>query len=437
MGDTASPAKGEENTLDESPPTIKVYWGRGADKIKTVVPDHNDSADPDPTTGDKHGRLFWIRKAEGDEKKAPDIIKGMKVPTESRAQAIVELTNVADDVKAEIEVRHCRTNKVVKFGTLKNLKVKDGKVVDPRTDEPPVISFESRQKPWEEKNKDWKSPFYYFKAHVKQGNLKGETPKDYEKKEDECLRVEYWCVAVPASSLPGVLGECNTAKGLIEGVKNAKAHVQHYPDDSGTSLDTYIPWIRNTYAFLQASHGTVCSRKTNSSGKYYLPTFVTAPGGGDWPADGTKTSEFRSVVCMSTRPYYGDTEISDKTRTLSVPRYLYYADCCNTGWEPSFAKAMMARGCKHVLAFKVTIPDGMAVNMSRDFWTEWATNQKLDPEKIADSYNKIISPYEARMKPVLYGAESGGLSAGQIALIAVAVVAAGALIGVAVWSLMK
>ena len=119
-----------------------------------------------------------------------------------------------------------------------------------------------------------------------------------------------------------------------------------------------------------------------------------------------------------------------------------FSSTCLTGWESSFADALIARGCRNVIAFRVTIPDSEAPKFANKFYTKWANDYKLDPEKIPDCFFEYASDHYDNMRPVLFGsgggqASDGSLSSSEVAAIAVASVVAGVLVGVAVYALLQ
>ena len=350
------------------------------------------------------------------------------VPEAAKVSPIVETTDVPDGTPAKIEVRHCHTGAQVKNGVLSKLEVKGNKVVDPKTGNPPEWTFDASHQPWD----PWDKPFYYFKAIVDHEGLQYETPKDYKKKAAQCLRATYshQCVA-ESSTLGGVLPECNQVSGILNGVEHSQSAVQNLTTPN-IPLTNFGSLIRNTYVFHVASHGNVRNRATGAA--------ISLTN--DPPDDVTPASAWRSVVSI-TAGSFGDSKITQVASVPSVPRYLWYASTCLTGWEPSFANTMIGRGTRNVLAFRRTIPDAEAPQLARKFYGRWANKYKLDPEKIPDCFFKTAGDHYDNMRPVLFGAGGGqikgggGLSGGEIAAIAIGAVVAGALIGVAIWALLK
>lgn len=378
---------------EEKQPTIEVKWSK-----KEVTPDHNSQWPPSNAPLDK-------------------------VPDEAEVTLFVDTTEVPDNKLASIEIRHCASGSLVKGGKKTGLRVKANKVIDPITGKRPVFSFFAEHKLWD----PWNKPFYYFTATVEHKGLKKETSKDYENDADNCLKLLRWhyCVA-ESSTLSGVLPECNTVSGLLNGVADSKSAVQNLTTPN-ISLARFGSLLRNTYVFHVASHGTALNRKTGKG--------ITKRD----PGSSMSKSNWRSVVCI-TPSFAGDKEIKSKIDVPSVPKYLFYSSTCLTGWESSFADTMISRGCQNVIAFRRTVPDAEAPDLARKFYSNWANNYQLNPDKIADCFWKAAPDHHKNMKPILYGAGGGktkGSNNTELILGVVAGVAAGVLIGVAVWALVK
>jgi hypothetical protein len=396
---------GDRTTVVRIPPkptpTIKVKWSK-----KRVTPDHNSTWPPATPPTDK-------------------------VPKEAKVELVIETTNVPDGTPAFAEIRRCATGKILRKGTIKELSVKGNKVIDNKTGKPPVWVFDARHAPWN----PWDKPFFYFTVSVNYMGLKAETPKDFKANEKDCLRVLYWhyCVA-ESSTLKGVLPECQLVAGILKGVPNSKAAVQNLTTIN-VPLARYGSLLRNTYVFHMASHGNVRHRTKKP------PPSIGTVTSSQPPDDVPDPKNWRSVVSI-TPSRFGDVEVNTVASVPSVPRYLFYSSTCLSGWEPSFANALIKRGCRNVLAFRRTIPDAEAPLLARKFYRRWANNYKLDPEKIPDCFFKVAPDHYKNMRPVLYGKGGGriekdGLTASQIALIAIGAVVGVGLLGVGLWLLLK
>lgn len=370
-------------------PTLTVRWSK-----PEVTPDHNSSYPPATAPTDV-------------------------VPAEAKVQLIGETTNVPDGTSATMTIYHCATGAQVPEAAFSGLEVRGGKVVVASTGQPPEWFFDARHDLWA----PWNKPWYFFQCDVAFEGLSKQTPRDFAKQAGDCLRLKYWhpCVC-ESSTLSGVLPEVNTVSGILAKVPHSAAHVENITSPD-LSRANYGSLIRNSYAFHQASHGNALKRSDNSG----MPD--------DDPGDSKYTkSEWRSIVHMTPSPRFGDLQIGATGSFPSMPRYLYYASTCLTGWEPSFANAMLARGTRNVLAFRCTIPDAEAPALAKKFYTRWAAAQ-LDPSKIPDCFFKTAPDHHKNMKPILYGAGGGhtkGFVENAVDTVVDAIKDAGAAIGDAI-----
>lgn len=383
---------------DEPAPTISARWSKTA-----VTPDHNSSYPPATPPTDT-------------------------IPEDARVECIVETTLVPDGTDLVIEIRHCTTGAGVHEGTLDGLTIQGNRAVDPATSQPPVWVFRAEHAPWEV----WNKPFFYFVARVDYQGLVAETEKDFEVNEAGCLRVTYWhyCVA-ENSSLSGVLPECNNVQSILNGVDHSNAVVQNLTNIN-EPLARYGSLVRNTYILHMASHGNVRNRATNAS----IGTLSSSQP----PDDVLNPSQWRSVVSI-TPTRFGDAEAANTGSVPSAPRYLFYSSTCLSGWESSLADTLISRGTRNVLAFRRTIPDAEAPVLARKFYQCWAISYGLDPEKIPDCFFREAPDHFDNMRPVLYGAGGGRIigSSGlrPLVIAAIAAVAVGVLVGLAVWSALR
>jgi hypothetical protein len=375
-------------SANKNQPSLTVQWSK-----PKVTPNHNSSWPPASPPTDS-------------------------IPAEALVVLQADTTNVPDGVGASITIYGGAGN----VETLAKLEVRGGTVVDPATGKPPQWRARAKHNLWN----PWNKPFYNFSCEVDYQGLSSSTDK--EKKPP--LRLLYWhmCVA-ESSTLAGVLPECNSVAGILNGVADSKAKVQNLTTENIT-LAQYGSLLRNTYVFHQASHGNALKRSDGSS----IPE--DDPGESKY-----RKAEWRSVVHITPGPRFGDAEVKTKASILSVPKYLFYSSTCLTGWEPSFANAMIARGTRNVIAFRRTIPDDEAPEMAKKFYKSWAKTN-LNPAKIPDCFLKAGADHYKNMKPILYGAggraiEESGLSTLEKAAIAVAIVAAGVVAGVALYKLLN
>ena len=401
--DEAPPGPVEECPLqeeEEPTATIEARWSKSA-----VLPVHNSARPPASPPTDA-------------------------IPEDAKVAMLVDTTEVPDGTPAEIRVLRCRNDAEVNQAAFDALEVQGDRVVDPESGEPPEWSVQASHQPWD----PWDVPYFYFRVQVDHQGLEAETPSDCEAETDACLRVTYWHVCLAETGdLTGVLPECNTINGILNGVDHSESSVENY-GGMNTALNVYGSHIRNTYVFHQASHGNARHRTTNAP--------ISSVTASQPPDDVPDPENWRSVVSFTPMPRFGDAEIGTADAVPSTPRYLYYASTCLTGWESSFADALMARGTRHVLAFRRTIPDAEAPVFAREFYTKWADDYALDPEKVPDCFFQYASDHYDNMRPILYGpgggrARGSGLSSTQIALIAVGAVVAGVLIGAAIYAALK
>lgn len=403
LEDNTPPAKPDEAVKPcpyakkDPEPTLSVRWSKAE-----VTPDHNSAYPPATPPTDT-------------------------VPEEAKVKLIGETTNVPEGTAATMTIHHCATGAQVAGGQFADLEVRGNKVVDPETGSEPEWAFDAQHVLWD----PWDKPYYYFTCTVDYGGLAKETPKDFGASEAACLRLKYWhCCTAESSTLSGVLPECNTVSGILNAVAHSQSSVQNLTTVN-IALANYGSLLRNSYAFHQGSHGNALKRTDNSS----IPA--------QDPGDAYTRSEWRSIVHITPVPRFGDAQIAIVASIPSTPKYLYYASTCLTGWESSFADAMIARGTRNVIAFCRTIPDREAPEMARKFYDCWAKTNKLDPEKIPDCFFKAGADHYDNMKPILYGPGAGaitkdqGLSPLAIAAIVVGAVVVGALIGYAVYSALK
>lgn len=358
----------ERKTTPTPDPTIQVRWSKAK-----VTPNHNSGWPP--------------AKAPRDT-----------VPDEAKVSPLVETTNVPDGTTASISIHHCHTGALVKNGTLRNLVVKGNKVVDPKTGKLPEWTFEAEHLLWD----PWDKPFYFFKATVNYRGLSAETPKDYNKKETETLRVFYWhvCVSDAIADTPAG-GKLTTGKEMAEvadiigGQTNHKIYQQAF-NQYNVPGSLWGSVLRNTYSYHHASHGDIIDRTTGVQ----LNTIQNPPEDaiGNW----------RSVIVLG-NTVFGDVEVKGTSNVPSVPRYLAYMDTCVAGWEPSLGKAFITRGTRFYLAFRMYIPDRDARQMARDFYKKWCTTFKSNPDKIPDVFFDIGSSYYGSMRPILMGAGGGDI----------------------------
>lgn len=405
-GDTEEPCSHDPPGPE---PTIRARWSKSE-----VTPDHNSAQPPATPPTDT-------------------------IPEEAKVILEVDTTEVPDGTAATIEIHQCVTDTAVPDGTLRHLEVRGNRVVDTDSGDRPVWVFEARHRPWD----PWNIPYYYFSVTVDYRGLRAATMRDYEGAESLCLRVKYWHVCLSESgSLAGVLPETAAVKQILEGLGHSKADTPDYkitgtPRRPWPALNIYGSHIRNTYVFHQASHGD-CNHRTTGRSALGPPHNYSDP-----PDDIPDPANWRGTETFGPRGLFGDTEIQNTTDVPSVPRYLWYASTCLTGWNSSFADALIARGCRNVIAFRRTIPDADAPELAKKIYRKWVNTYRLDPEKIPDCFWAYAGDYYDSMRPVLFGPGGGratgssGLSPLAVVGIVIAAVAVGVLIGVALYSLLK
>ena len=356
----AAAAQEARERKQKGPPigTLKVHWSK-----PKVTPDHNLSFPPASPPTDA-------------------------IPALAKVELIADTTNVPDGTSASMTIYHAATGTAVPNGAFAGLEVRGNKVVAD-TGKLPEWVFDAAADLWD----PWDKPYYYFSCSVDYQSLLEETPKDFVGREADCLRLLYWheCIA-ETNDLKGVLPECNTVAGLLNAVANSNAHVQDVKFKKVT-LPQYGSLLRNTYVVHQASHGNVLNRKDNKG--------IKADDPGECLYD---KGAWRGVVKMTLSPArIGDAQIATALDFPSTPKYLYYASTCLTGWEPSFANAMIARGTRNVIAFRCCIPDSEAPIMAEQFYTRWARTYALNPDKVPECFFKAGADHYARMKPILFG----------------------------------
>ena len=194
--------------------------------------------------------------------------------------------------------------------------------------------------------------------------------------------------------------------GIITGAAHHKSYQHAFVAGDAANLKSLLgSAIRNTYVYHHSSHGNV---------------------------------GLIALVHVSVNA----SDLASKTNFPSMPRYLAYLNCCLTGKEPDFANAMIRRGTRNVIAFQLSIPDGDARAMARQFYNSWGSVHKNDPAKIPAVFYQVSPAYTGSMEPILYGAgaqprESGGLSTLETVALVIGIIAVGVLIGVAAVKLLK
>nr|WP_224363352.1 hypothetical protein [Hyalangium versicolor] len=328
---------------------------------------------------------------------------GGAVPADAKIIPQVETENVPSGTRALISIHHCLTG--ARVGALTDLVVQGNKVLDKKTGQPPVWTFEAKHLPWD----PWDCPQFFFRVKMSHKGLTGSSPSDLGKDKAKTLQVEYWHMVVSDAVADTVAGgglttgaEMNEIAGLIR----AKAH--HKVGTRALSGAT-VPirhWgllLRNTYAYHHASHGDVQDRNTGTS--LNDPANNNPPHsqpGGNWQS---------VIVAVASQNQPGnsfkDTDVRNKRDVTSVPRYLVYVDTCVAGWERSLGDAFVNRGTRNYLAFRCYIPDNDARAMARNFYTKWRDSYSFNPAKIPAVFYDTGAPYYHSMRPVLFG-EGGG-----------------------------
>jgi hypothetical protein len=328
------------------------------------------------------------------------------IPDDSKAALEIDTTDVPDNVPGYVSVIHAASGRTVSGKGLGKVKVKGNKVVDEATGTAPEWSLPNGEKPYD----PWDAPFYAFQVKLEYEYLAAETPKDFKAKEAEMLRLDYWhaCVSDAVADAGGLttVPEMNEIGGILAGQPHHQTHNQSFvAADASDNLPALLGGaLRNTYVYHHSSHGNV------------------------------------GLIALC-HVRITDTEILDKKLFPQLPHYLAYLNCCLTGQEPDFSRALIRRGTRNVIAFKVSIPDNDARSMARQFYNSWCQVHKCDPAKIATVYSQVHPPFDGTMSPVLYGKDgesaSSGPSALEIAAIAIGAIALGVLIGAAVAKLLK
>ena len=322
------------------------------------------------------------------------------VPTPARVRMEADTTGVDDDVEAEITVRHCRTTAPVRGGRITGLLVQGGKVVDPATGERPVWFFDADNLLWD----PWDKPFYFFTVTVDYKGLRASTPRDYRKRRQECLRLAGWHAAFYDARADAAPRGLSTQKE-VEQIASLLKRVGHHEILTRTlgrrpPLGDWGRMLRNTYAYHHAGHGCVKHRKHKR--RKFSRNFH-----GD-PPDKISPAKWRSVLTMSGTDV-GEAEVDRIADVPTVPRVFAYLNACVAGWDPSLANAFIRRGTQYVLAFRRTVPDLYATEMSRRFYQLWAGTYKCDPSSVPSVLFSVVGPYQDRMQPVLYS-KGGGVS---------------------------
>ena len=346
------------------------------------------------------------------------------IPDDAKAKLAVATTGIPDGTAATISVRHCETNASV--FEISGLEVRSNQVVDATSGQPPVFTFPVGTNPWSL----WDKPFFYFRVTINGRSVDSE--KDYHAHAAQCLRVKLFVQCVSDSKTPDILHqalpEATGVQSIVNGVPGAQALLQ---DITITIRDVKVnaSLFRNAYAVHIACHGDCITRGHG---------FSIQRGTDPPPLDVENPAGWSAIVAASEDLDYADADVSNGTTTPSVPTVLFYGSCCLTGYVPSFADAMIARGCRNLILFRMSIPDSEAPVFANQFWNAWA-GFHFDPEKIHDCFFRNAGDHYDTMRPVLYGSggarASGGLSAGAIAGIVIGSLVGAALIGVGIWAL--
>jgi type VI secretion system secreted protein VgrG len=364
-GSAPASASASKETLEKAKPAAaKASWSKG-----TVLPLHED--------------------ANG------------AIPADCDVTPDVQVTNVPEGTKAQISIHHCASGAMVKGGRI-DCKVQGGKLVDAKTGKPPAFRFGAAQMPWDPYDK----PFFFFKASVKHQGLTVETPIEM-KDGGKSLKVKYlhFCVGDHWADVHpphlDTAGDAANVAGILAAVTDSVAEVRLMSAPNPT-LAMWSYNLDGAYCYHQSSHG-VCADRTNPA--TFIDTDPPPQGSGDPPE--CPVGNWRSVIVLAKQAPFrylllGDEEVRDKTRFPSVPRYLVYLDCCLAGWEPSLARAFVARGTRYVIGFRRTVGAATAKAMATEFHTKWAKD-KLDPDKIRDIFFEVGSKYYSDLRPVIVG----------------------------------
>lgn len=451
-----------DNTLGGIQATITAMWARNDEQTDFVLPDRNPAGSitaMGQVTGvvgattlkeythseadvigsaDGSGMVETFEYVSSDPAPAPGEVK-LVPPDDSLVTPLVITSEVPDETPATIEVYDAVTDQLVPGGRMGSLVVRGGKVVNASTGDPPRVSFRFANKPYE----SWDKPYFYFKATVDYQDLKIETPKDYTAQPGDCLRVRYWhmCMSETKTSIgESCRRECRGVRDTLNGVENSAADYQDFNTDA-FNLPVWGSVIRNVYTLFSSSHGSIRKLSDNS-----------VPDCPDDRPPELPTSEYCSLMCYCVwgsgpgmGPWIGARELNLADKVISVPRYLLYSSSCLTGWEPSLAEAIIAKGCRNVLCFRKVVFCDDCEALTKKFFDKWATIHKLDPSKIPDVFFEVASDYYRTMRPVLYGAGGGAITGSDglspwaivgIVAAVVAVVAVGVLVGAAVLGLL-
>ncbi|MBV1880546.1 MAG: hypothetical protein KUG82_02890 [Pseudomonadales bacterium] len=323
-----------------------------------------------------------------------------KIKASSKAKMNVQLKNVPNDTEVKITIYHCHTGAKLKDGTLDNLIVFNNRVIDPATKRIPYFIFEDKHKPWD----PWDKPFFYFKVEVDFNGLSFETPKDFNAKPDETMRVRYWHVCVSDTKADVNDGLSTRAEMReIARILRKNDHHRAYRRSFNSNTVPVSHWgsvIRNSYTYHQASHGSIINPAGNHL--HFVDPTVANP-----PADQTGT--WNSVLCLG-QTDFSETQVGQVGNVPSVPRYLVYLNICVAGWEDSLGNAFINRGTQNFIGFRMYIPDNAARAMARKFYSKWALTHKCDPDRISQVFFDVGSAYYSSMRPVLLGNGAGQIS---------------------------
>jgi len=181
-----APSRAAQPTAPSSAPAAP----RGGEPWSTKEPDDAYEHCPEPTITARWSKpeVLPLHNTNWPPTDPPRDV----VPDDAKVQMLVETTHVPDGTGAVVFIHHCHTDALVREGVLTNLVVRGGRVVHKTTGEPPEFVFTAEQMPWD----PWAAPFFYFKVKVHHQGLATETPKDYEAREEQTLRVLYWHVCV-------------------------------------------------------------------------------------------------------------------------------------------------------------------------------------------------------------------------------------------------
>ncbi|MFO0756133.1 MAG: CHAT domain-containing protein [Byssovorax sp.] len=320
------------------------------------------------------------------------------IPDDARVALLVDVTHVDDETPAPIRVRHATTGLELPGIGVRGAIVRGDRVIDPRTGEPPELTFTAANMPWQVRQ----TPYFYFEVTI--GGRAVQTPRDFRARPAECLRVITFSAAVAcvytsdasltvagtAVRLPPLRSTAPEAEAVAEAlgrVPGSAAAAQVLASHRISARDLGA-LLRNTAVAHLAAHGLVAHRTE--------PRLLAHP-----PEDGADPREYRSLLVLG-RDLLGDEEIHRVTDIPSVPRYLLYLSACLGGWEPSLCEAAIARGCRYVIAFQSDVFDDESLAMAREFYARWAA-YGLEPSKIPECFYQVAPRHEARMRPVLFG----------------------------------